>query len=75
MKTYIDAIVKMFESNSNTEVYTNLITASYSEVISSTRWLEISEGIKKQNKGKCLLSKVFKDNPAKIGRASCRERV
>lgn len=66
MKTYMDAIVKVFEPNSNIEVYTNLITANYSEAISSTRWLEISEGIKKQNKGKCLLSKIFKDRPAKL---------
>lgn len=66
MNSYIDAMVKVFESNSNIEVYTNLITANYSEVISSNRWLEISEGIKKQNKGKCVLSKVFKDKPAKL---------
>lgn len=66
MKSYIDASVKVFESTSNIEVYTNLITANYSEVISSNRWLEISEGIKNQNKGKCVLSKIFKDKPAKL---------
>lgn len=66
MNTYIDSILKNFDNGQNVEVYVNLITIENTLSIPSSKWSELLQGIREQSTGRVILSKAFKEKPAKL---------
>lgn len=66
MKTFLDSVLKNFENGQNVEVYVNLITIENTLSIPSSKWSELLQGIREQSTGRVILSKAFKEKPAKL---------
>ena len=66
MNTYIDATKIVFTEDKRAEVYTNLLNIEHTDLISSTKWLEFVDGIKKNKTGKIILAKVYNKKPARL---------
>ncbi len=64
MKTHINSRAAVFADN-NVGVYVDFQTIESKFSIAAIKWEEILETQKSNQKGKCLISKAYKDKPAK----------